>query len=200
MNSQNSKTIEIPFELTEGESIKVKIWDDEIQCLLASNEINTWFSENLGMKVRLCYQSNDTIRKTDPRYSRSKNDQTSLSDGYPILIISEESIKEINKQCPEHIDIRRFRPNIIIKGAKPFEEDNFSEIQIGDVEMVGVKKCARCQVINIDFETGKSGKEPLKTLSDFRKINNKILVGINIIVNSSGRIQAGDLILKKVNS
>jgi uncharacterized protein len=197
LNTQNNTRLNIPFELKNGETIKVKVWDDEIECIVAEEVINLWFSASLGMKLRLCYQPDDSTRKIDPRYSLTENDETSLSDGYPILIISEESIEEINRQCLEKIDIKRFRPNIIIKGISPFAEDDLGEFSINDVEMAGVKKCARCQVINIDFETAKSGKEPLRALSNFRKIDNKILVGNNIIVRNSGILHTGNLILKK---
>jgi uncharacterized protein len=194
INTQNTKKLTIPFELIEGEELMVKVWDDNIRCFVASDDVNDWFSENFGMKLRLCYQPDDSIRNTDPRYSSNENDQTSLSDGYPILIISEESIEELNKQCPEQIDIKRFRPNIVIKGLPAFGEDELGRIIINGVEMLGVKKCARCQVINIDFETGKLGKEPLQSMKDFRKLGNKILLGINIIARSSGYINVGDFI------
>ncbi len=184
--------IRIPFALDTSERMNIKIWDDEISCMVADKHINDWFSRCIGEDLKLCYQPDDEIRKTDCTYSKTENDQTSLSDGYPILMLSEESVAEINNRCPENIDILRFRPNIIIKGGGAFEEDDLGEIKIGSVSMVGVKKCARCLVINIDYNTAISGLEPLKTLSKFRKVDRKILVGMNIIVFTEGNIVLKD--------
>ncbi len=184
----------IPLALENGKKVKVKIWDDEVNCILADNRMNEWFTEKLGINLRLCFQPDDEIRKTDPKYSITNEDQTSLSDGYPILIVSEESIAEINERCPEQIDILRFRPNIVIRGGGAFEEDDLGEFKLGSTKLVGVKKCARCQVVNIDYKTSLSGAEPLKSLSGFRKLGNKVLVGMNIIVQGSGKIVLNDII------
>ena len=180
--------IQLPFELKNGLKTKVKIWDDTVNCIVASDLINRWFSAKLGMNLRLCYQPDSEIRKIDEKYKISENDQTSMSDGYPILILSEESVAEIDKRCPDDIAILRFRPNIIVKGYEPFEEDRLASFAIGDAKFEAVKKCARCLVVNIDYTNGKSGKEPLRTLSGFRLFNSKIQVGTNVIVSKTGKI------------
>ena len=55
--------------------------------------------------------------------------------------------------------------------------------------------CARCPVVNIDQATGASNKEILKTLSTYRKVNNKVLFGANtFLYGEEGVIKIGDQI------
>ena len=66
--------------------------------------------------------------------------------------------------------MERFRPNIVIKGAQAWEEDNMKVIRIGEIEFLGSKCCARCKMTTIDQSSGKfDGKEPLETLGSFRR-------------------------------
>ena len=56
------------------------------------------------------------------------------------------------------------------------------------------KPCARCVITTLDPETGETGNEPLHTLSKFRKQDNNVLFGMNIIVEQEGFISLGDQI------
>ena len=59
------------------------------------------------------------------------------------------------------IPMNRFRPNIVLEGLKPNEEDTQAEIQIGELKLYGVKPCARCVMTTIDQKTAEKGSEPL---------------------------------------
>lgn len=39
---------------------------------------------------------------------------------------------ELNSKMENAMSIVRFRPNIILQGGEPFDEDNWAEITIGD--------------------------------------------------------------------
>ena len=99
---------------------------------------------------------------------------------------------QLNEKTGLQQTVNRFRANIIISGVAPHEEDALRHIKIGDQELYGVKPCARCIMTTIDPETAEGGKEPLKTLSTYRKIDNKILFGENFIPTNELTISVGD--------
>ena len=90
--------------------------------------------------------------------------------------------------------MNRFRPNFVFSGGSSFDEDNFTEIQIGSATFIGVKPCARCNVTTINQENATKSKEPLKTLSTFRNRDNKILFGQNLILKEDGIVSLGNTI------
>jgi len=67
----------------------------------------------------------------------------------------------------------RFRPNIVFKGGKPFEEDNWAEVTIGHAGKFWVlSRSPRCQLPNVDVETGTKDKDfPYKALSKYRIVD-----------------------------
>ncbi|MFV1984892.1 MAG: MOSC domain-containing protein, partial [Thiohalomonadales bacterium] len=81
-----------------------------------------------------------------------------------------------------------------VTGCDAFAEDNWKKIRIGDLVLRVVKPCSRCVIPNIDTETGERGNEPVKMLLTFRKHENKIYFGQNIIADSSGFLSVGDLL------
>lgn len=88
----------------------------------------------------------------------------------------------------------RFRPNLVLTGTAPFEEDLMEVIQVGRIRFKLVKPCARCIMTTVSQETALSGKEPLATLSTFRKSGNKILFGQNMIPLDEGVIKENELV------
>jgi uncharacterized protein len=170
----------------------IAVWDDVVECLRVSNEADVWFSALMQSDVKLYFQPDEAIRLVDQKYG-SETDHTSMSDGFPVLVISEASIQHLNdKISTQIIEIQRFRPNVVLEGANPHEEDTLALFNVGDVQFAGVKPCARCVMTTIDPATAQTGKEPLKTLNGYRKWNNKILFGENLLVKQTGFIKVGD--------
>ena len=172
----------------------VTIWDDTCPAKPVSTEADEWFSAVLGMKCRLMYMHDDSIRQADQRYAINETDKVSFADGYPYLMISEESLAQLNTKLDEPIDMRRFRPSIVFKGGKPHEEDEIRKVFCNGIQMYGVKPCARCVMTTVNPDTSEKGKEPLKTLSTYRQIGNKILFGENFIATSEGELKVGYLL------
>jgi uncharacterized protein YcbX len=56
----------------------------------------------------------------------------------------------------------------------------------------GVKLCKRCVLTTIDQATGIKGIEPLLTLSKYRKKENGVYFGQNVIPTDVGQISIGD--------
>jgi len=163
-----------------GEPIKVRVWDDICEAALVSPAADAWLSQVLETPCQLVYMPDDSHRATDPRYSEPE-DIVSFADGFPLLLIGQASLDDLNKRLPEPIGIERFRPNLVFTGGEAYAEDNWQHFTIGNQTFRSVKPCARCQLTTVNPETGTFGREPLRTLSTYRLEGHKILFGMNVI-------------------
>ncbi|WP_310560873.1 MOSC domain-containing protein [Flavobacterium sp.] len=173
------------------EPISSKVWDDETKVFEVNKATSKWFSEALGFRCKLVKIANIGDRK----HSSSKLNTTlnvSLADGYPYLLIGSESLNFLNEKLEEKITIARFRPNIVISSSIAHEEDFFGNFQIGTVKFKNTKSCGRCIMVNNNPMNGIVKKEPLKTLSAYRKVENSILFGTNAMCLNEGKISIGD--------
>lgn len=124
---------------------------------------------------------------------KNRETQVAFADGYPLLLINQTSVDNLNEKLDKPVTALHFRPNIVIKGDSPFIEDNWSRIKIGEVEFEVSKPCSRCLFTNVDPKTGTAEKnEPLATLATFRYHNGEIDFGQNLIPLNNGLIRSGD--------
>ena len=192
--------LKIPFEPATDETQSVKIWSNRCRAKVYENEINRWFSDILETNCRLALMPEETKRKVNYFYAVHKEDKVSFADGYPFLLIGENSLADLNSRLKQPVPMNRFRPNFVVSGADSFAEDGWRKIKIGSVIFHIVKPCARCVMTTIDQITGeKQGVEPLKTLATFRipkrSVKRKILFGQNLIADEAGgTIKVGDKI------
>lgn len=191
--NETSGILLIPFAPYNNHSVTVHIWHSSCEAMLVSAEADEWFSKKLNLPCRLVYMNDDTKIIIDERYNIN-NSITSFSDGYPILMISEASLDDLNSKITEPIPINRFRPNLVFTGGHAFAENSMKEFEINGLRFHGVKPCARCVVTTIDQATASKGKEPLRTLATYRNTNNKIYFGENVIAADIGQINIGDTI------
>jgi len=184
----------MPYDVEE---VNVQIWEDNVTALKYNNDVNDWFSEAIGIKCCLVYMPDSTKRKVDPKYANNK--MVGFADGYPFLIIGEESLNDLNKRLEEPLPMIRFRTNFVFSGGKPFDEDNWKTIKIGNMVFHSTKSCPRCVITTINQDTGTKGKEPLKTLATFRQKDNKVMFGMNLVAERTGMVSVGDEIKINVN-
>lgn len=171
----------------------VQVWDDLIMANEVSSDISAWFSQRLNKECRLVFFPEENPRAVDPKY-KVNDEHVGLADGYPVLIIGQSSLDDLNNRLAEPLPMNRFRPNLVFTGGEPFEEDNWKNFSVGDTRLIGVKPCSRCVLTTVDQETGKKGAEPLKTLATYRSRNNKIYFGQNVLVVDPFEIKEGDVI------
>jgi uncharacterized protein YcbX len=154
---------------TSGTPVRVDVWKSkDIHAIDRGEEAAQWFSDWLGTSVRLVHFADGYMRRLNPQYAVNPDDHTGFADGYPILVISEESLQDLNSRLETPLPMNRFRPNLVVRGGEPFAEDTWNRIRVGDVELAVVKPCARCVVTTIDKETLEKSREPLKTLASYR--------------------------------
>lgn len=175
-----------------GNPWPVNIWkSNAVHAIDQGDECAGWISDWLGTSVRLVHFAEGFRRSLDPEYAVNDDDHTGFADGYPVLIISEESLLDLNSRLDSPLPMNRFRPNIVVKGCEPFAEDSWKRIRIGEAEMALVKPCPRCVVTTIDKETLESGREPLKTLNSYRRQAGGAMFGQNAIPLNRGRLEVG---------
>lgn len=187
LNSKDNSHIIIPFESNLGENVSVAIWDDVCNSVIASQDLNNWFSNAIDKKCSLVYMPDNENRIVEKKYINEEH-IVSFADAYPFLIIGQSSLDDLNKRLETSVPMNRFRPNFVFTGGNAYEEDNWRDFKIGKVEFKAVKPCARCVITTTDQETAKRNIEPLKTLSGYRTINNKVMFGMNVVCNKPGNV------------
>ena len=170
------------------------IWNDTVEVMEVSDEHNQWFSRILGITCKLVRFPENNSRPVEAGYVIN-NEQVSLADAYPLLIVGQNSLDDLNSRMKIPLPMNRFRPNIVFTGGEPYEEDKWHHFSIGEARFAGVKPCARCAITTIDQQTAQAGKEPLATLATYRQKNNKVLFGQNLLVTEAGEIKIGDRII-----
>ncbi len=190
--------ISAPLTPESDQRESVTVWADTCDAVEVSRKVSQWFTDFFGFECRLMYMPDDSIRPTDPDYSVDQENKVSFADGYPINIVSEASMELLNARIAgPDLPIGRFRANIILSGGHPHIEDELGQFEINGITLHGVKPCARCVMTTVDLETAEKGKEPLRTLSTYRKSERGILFAQNCIPATEGEIRLGDTVLVK---
>ncbi|WP_308601708.1 MOSC domain-containing protein [Massilia sp. Dwa41.01b] len=120
-----------------------------------------------------------------------------------LLLIGTASLEEINFRLRAAgraaVPMDRFRPNLVVDGLDPFEEDYLAELVCGDIVVKPVKPCARCPIPAVDQATGIPGPDPLDILQAWRTkavLDGAVCVGMNCIVGggAGGELRIGQVL------
>ncbi len=190
-DTRNGNMIDVPWSLSDGERVLAKVWQDEVELLLGDAQLHLWFSEALQRPLRLAYMPSSTLRNTDPRYAEVP---VALNDAFPALIISQASLNHLNARLQTPVPMDRFRPNFVITGGVAFQEDDWTDITIGEEDFSMVKPCARCVIITTDQRTGERSTEPLRALATYRSVGNKVRFGMYAVFAAGGEVSVRDLV------
>lgn len=202
LDGGGSKTLDIPLlpDVSGLDTLKVVMHRSPTEAYNMGATYNDWFSACLGYDVVLAYLGENLrpVLMTGPLKPRSNGSWLSslaskvpllssaveeieaitFADCAPFLVVSETSLKDVSARLPdgERMDITKFRPNVIVEGAESkWEEDFWAEITLGDVKLDAAQNCVRCQAINIDYATGKPGKDEagkvLKLMQKDRRVD-----------------------------
>jgi hypothetical protein len=178
-----------------GELLKVSVWSSTVLAAAAGPEADAWFSAYLGAPTRLVHLDDPTRRPVDPEFGQD-GDVVSFADGYPLLLTSTASLDELGDWLTadgdQPVPMNRFRPNAVVAGFEPWDEDRWRRVRIGDVSFRVAKPCGRCVVITTDQVTGERGRQPLRMLARKRRFGQSLVFGQNIIPETAGRIRVGD--------
>jgi len=174
----------------EAERVRVRVWNDVCEARLSEPSAQVWLSDFLGLPCRLVYMPDEVVRRVDPRYALAQ-DRAAFSDGFPLLLISQSSLDDLNGRLAEPLPMLRFRPNLVVEGCEPYAEDGWKRIRIGDLTLRVVKPCSRCKITTVDPYTAETGSEPLQTLAGYRKQGNQVFFGQNLLHDGPGELALG---------
>lgn len=184
--------LQIPLDLPDPETaptLDVQVWNDTLKAYDCDETTASWFSNALGVSCRLVRFHPDAERVANSQWTEGAKVPTLFSDGYPILVISDASLADLNAkltaQGREALPMNRFRPNIVIGGSGAFDEDFAESISIGDAILKPVKPCPRCPIPSVDQATGQIGPDPLDILQSYRvnpRVDGAITFGMNAML------------------
>lgn len=184
--------LEIPLGLSDPDqapTVEVRVWDDMVNAYDCDDITATWFSQAIGVSCRLVRFHPHAKRFANSEWTRGVEAPTLFADGYPLLIISQASLQDLNlklqAQGRDALPMNRFRPNLVIDGIEAFEEDYAESISTDGVTLKPVKPCSRCPTPSVDQATGLVGADPLDILQSYRadpRLDGAITFGMNAIV------------------
>ncbi|KAF2656054.1 MOSC-domain-containing protein [Lophiostoma macrostomum CBS 122681] len=198
-DSPTSGSIEVEPDTTKLEPLKIDMHGSPTDAFQMPAEYSTWFSECFGYEVVLAYLGNNlrdvlfedmNTKTAKSAFSRllaslpvlgtySTSDyKITFADCSPYLITSKTSLADVSARLPdgEEMDMTKFRPNIVVTGAKDaYEEDYWGSLDINGAKVTLAHNCVRCSSLNVDYNTGKPGTgesgQVLKKLQKDRRVD-----------------------------
>jgi uncharacterized protein YcbX len=198
--------------------VRVTVWKDEVAAYDMGDLAAQWFSDFLGQPapgshkpatpptgsdaagvsgvafpLRLVRFDPEQKRLSNRKWTGDLEAENAFSDGYPVLVISEASLADLNQRLAAQgkpaVSMQRFRPNLVLSGLDAYDEDHLDEVRFetpeGPVVLKLVKPCPRCPIPNVDPQTGEPGHEPLDTLTTYRAnpvVDGGISFGMNAVI------------------
>ena len=166
------------------------VWKNRFVARRGNKDADHWFSAHLGIECSLLYLGSVSKR----RLPEEPDIPLSFADGYPLLLIGQSSLDDLNSRLRRPVPMIAFRPNLVIEGANAYAEDRWWHVRIGEVRLEAAKPCTRCIFTTVDPQRGEKSadREPLLTLARYRRIDIGTCFGMNLIVRSGGRVRVGD--------
>jgi uncharacterized protein YcbX len=174
--NNHSESLALGTNDFQQDKIESKVWDSDVFGFEEGENFNSFFSDFLKEEVRLIRMPLQPERmETAPLTGESTT--SSFADSFPILVLGSASLDALNAQLKEPIDERYFRPNLLFQTERSFEEDEWQEIQIGNVRLRKAKACGRCRMINVNPDTGIYRTDVMRELAKLRTVKNKVILG-----------------------
>ena len=165
---------ELPVPLTHKhhrpELVPVNPWKKSGSGVSEGRKAARFFSAYLGRDVRLIRVAEH--RPVDRQYHvAGASNRIAFADGFPLLLASNDSLSALNQHLDQPIAADRFRPNIVVEGGEPYDEDYWRKVQIGRLQAFVVRANTRCPVPHIDqIPDSQSGPRPVaRALQETRR-------------------------------
>jgi uncharacterized protein YcbX len=120
-----------------------------------------------------------------------------IFDEASISVISLSTVRGIERECGRDLDLRRFRPNIVLEtdSVEPFAEDIWvgRTLMFGEGNSAAVRvtmKDERCVMVNLDPDTAESDARVMKTVVRL----NQNYAGVYGTVVRVGELRVGQVV------
>jgi uncharacterized protein YcbX len=168
LTAPGARDITVPFDF-QGEPVQVTVWRDRCQAHDQGEAAARWLSDFLGRPLRLVRFDPAHRRPSDAAWTGGVDAVSRFSDGFALLAISLASLADLNARLSVPLPMNRFRPNLVLDGLPPYNEDALGDLTAGGVRLRRVKPCTRCSITTTNQVTGAvEGDEPLRTLKTYR--------------------------------
>ena len=175
------------------EACRVKVHGEPVAAFDMGALAAQWFSDYLGCPVRLVRFDPAQPRWSDAKWTGAVAAQAAFADAFSLLVISTATLGELNRRLQKQglpaVEMRRFRPNIVLDGLDAHDEDHVRDLFIatpqGEVQLRLVKPCTRCSIPDVDPATGEQGRGVAETLASYRsdpRVDGAVTFGMNAVV------------------
>ena len=180
------------------EEATLPIFGQPVAVLDMGNAVATWLSQALQSQVRLVRAKAAIAWHLPlPEFARVIGQpQTKFVDTSPVLLTSQASLDDLNQRLASPVPMNRFRPNLVVTGLPAYAEDQVQRFDFPGLILETVAPCERCTVTTIDQALGTMAKEPLRTLSGYRRRTpdyaGGIVFGSYLSASVAGQVAVGD--------
>ncbi len=207
LGADSARELRVPWDASDRTRRQVTVWRDTVLAHDAGDEAAAWLSDVLGQPCRLVAMGTDSRRDVPaarvPEHHRAALDRpvpVAFCDAFPLLVVSEESVADLNRRVGGEPFLRmdRFRPNLVLTGCDaPYAEDTWKTYRVGEVRLFSAGPCGRCAITTTDQQTLARGPEPLRTLASYRRAaDGDVVFGQNVIHAQPGaRLRVGDKVM-----
>ncbi|WP_448213214.1 MOSC N-terminal beta barrel domain-containing protein [Colwellia sp. MEBiC06753] len=184
--------LEIRYDQCTSDYQAVTVWQDQILAQRCHATVDLWFSQFVGKTCQLLFFGEQSSRQV-----KNSTAPLAFADGYPLLLISQSSLDNLNSRLASPVSMRQFRPNLVVSGCDAFAEDSWRHIRIGEVEFELTKPCSRCIFTTVNPDTGDKHhqQQPLATLKEYRQVEKgDVMFGQNLVPLNKGQVRLGDTV------
>lgn len=153
----------------QGQRRTVRVWQDHCEAFDEGDQVAAWLHAFLGLECRLVRFDPAQRRLSERAWTGQYQAENRFSDGFPLLALNAASLTDLNSRLAAPLPMNRFRPNIVLEGLQPYDEDRIDELCGTGVRLKLVKACTRCRITATNQDSGEvEGDEPLRTLRAYR--------------------------------
>ena len=191
--SPESKSLRLTFPngdtcqgpITLGQSTGTIIWGRRVKGHLVNGDWNEALSQFCGEPIQMV----------------TSDDAGQAFDEFPVSMVSEASLQRLTEEATNQTKFQgslngtRFRPNFLLGGCHPHEEDSWLKrvIQIGDeLQLQPIMLDPRCSIITHNPTTGERDVDTLRLIISYRPSPRNAYFGTYAIVENPGVVSVGD--------
>lgn len=153
LSAPNMEDINIDIKkLYLNPTTKAIVWTQTVDVIDVGDEVAKWFSrfilkEDSGLRLVYYSQTYPTrsVRDKNAVFETAIPEDTgALHNTTSYMLINEASVADLSTKIDKALLPLQFRPNIVVKGPKAFDEDSWKWVRIGNHTIFrNVKPCGR---------------------------------------------------------